>query len=199
MSNHLIIFIKNPEVGKVKTRIATTVGQERALDIYHQLLHITRSNILPLSCQKHLCYSDYVDENDDWLKTSFIKHCQTGIDLGQRMQNAFAELFSNRYDDIKKAIIVGSDCPTIDSILIEKAFCQLDQNDLVIGPTYDGGYYLLGMRDLKPEIFENISWSTDTVLTSTLNIINSFPWTYSLLPTLNDIDTFSDWEAYKAQ
>ncbi len=199
LEDHLIIFIKNPEKGRVKTRIAATVGANRALEIYEQLLATTKIISSGVPCQKHLYYSDFIDENDSWPKVSFFKHSQMGGNLGDRMRNAFMEIFEWHSLKKKKVLIIGSDCPEIDSSVIENAFYKLDKNDFVIGPTFDGGYYLLGMKEFRPQVFENVAWSTDSVLKSTLSIISSLSLTYELLPAITDIDTFADWEAYIAR
>ena len=167
MSNHLIIFIKNPLEGKVKTRIAATAGDKSALEIYLQLLKITKTIALPLDCHKHLFYSDFIDKRDDWPNELFSKHIQKGTDLGQRMKNAFADVFSVDGASEKKVLIIGSDCAELSSSSIKNSFQALNDTDFVIGPTFDGGYYLIGMKKYRPEVFYNIKWSTETVFSST--------------------------------
>jgi uncharacterized protein len=193
--NALIIFIKNPVKGKVKTRLAETVGDEKALEIYQALLQKTLEIVTNVNCEKYLYYSDKVEKNDIWENDKFIKKLQKGEDLGERMLNAFAEVFKNK--QIKNIAIIGSDCPSLSTSLIEKAFEELRYNAYVIGPAYDGGYYLLGMRALREEIFEKIIWSTDRVLSDTLKKINKMVKSYYLLPPLPDVDTWEDWELYQ--
>lgn len=185
----LIIFVKNPEKGKVKTRLAKTVGDEKALKVYYELLRITKSVADPLSVNKQVWYSRFVDEDDLWSKGNFEKHLQKGKNLGQRMLYAFQQAFESGHE---KVVIIGSDCASLGTEIIEKAFGMLDDQDVVIGPARDGGYYLLGMSELVTEVFENKSWSTSSVLESTVKQIEKMNLSYHLLPTLSDIDTEAD-------
>ncbi len=185
----LMIFVKNPVPGKVKTRLAKTMGDVKALEIYHQLLAHTHHITLKLSVEKAVFYSDEVLEDDIWEKEKFKKYAQEGSDLGKRMLNAFKSGFSKGY---RKVIIIGSDCFDITAKIINEAFDSLPQNNFVIGPTQDGGYYLIGMATLYSSIFKNKKWSSDEVLHDTLVDIRNINGTYKLLKELNDIDTEAD-------
>jgi uncharacterized protein len=193
-SNALIIFIKNPVKGKVKTRLATSVGEEKALEIYNILLTKTHEVASKAVCEKYLFYSDQIDKKDSWGNDQFIKRLQKGNDLGERMYNAFADVFDNEH--IKNVVIIGSDCPALSVDFIHQAFEELKQNSFVIGPAYDGGYYLLGMRQLRVELFEKIIWGGSRVLNDTILRINKMVKTFFLLPPLPDIDTFEDAQKY---
>ncbi len=193
--NALIIFIKNPALGKVKTRIAQTMGDEKALEIYLELTKITRENVLILrGVERALFYSDFYNHNDEWANNQFQKHVQMGVDLGERMFNAFAKMLKTH----KKAVIIGSDCPTLSAEIITLAFKKLDNNDFVVGPSTDGGYYLLGFDDqnLNDNLFKNMVWSTENVLSTTLKRIEALGKTVCLLPELTDIDEEKDWHQY---
>jgi uncharacterized protein len=194
-ANALIIFIKNPVKGKVKTRLAEVVGDDKALEIYHQLLGKTLEIVTNVNCKKYLYYSDKIDKKDKWSNDIFIKKLQKGNDLGERMLNAFTEIFE--IEGTKNVAIIGSDCPMLHPSFIDKAFEELRHNSFVIGPAYDGGYYLLAMRQLRYEIFEKIIWSGPFVLSDTLKKINKMVKTHYLLPALPDVDTIDDWEAYQ--
>lgn len=187
----LIIFIKNPILGNVKTRISKTMGKEKALEIYNKLSQITRQNVLNVKAEKQLYYSDKI-EQDDWDEQQFTKFVQKGDDLGKRMYNAFS--YSLSFD--KKAVIIGSDCPTLAPLHIEKAIEQLDKNDVVIGPSADGGYYLLALKKAVWELFDGIDWSTDKVFRQTLDKIKKLNLSVYTLEVLNDIDTQQDWEEF---
>lgn len=191
--NTLLIFIKNPEKGKVKTRIAQTAGEERALQIYLELLRHTREVALEADARRILFYSDFIPDKDDWPSQDFQKMVQHGTDLGERMSNAFL-LGLIRPDD--KAVIIGSDCASLTAEIIEEAFAKLEEYSFVVGPATDGGYYLLGMQHHTPEIFQEIEWSTEEVLSATLHKIKALGKTYFLLPELSDIDFEEDWEKY---
>jgi len=189
----LIIFIKNPQLGKVKTRLANSVGDKKALEIYNHLLQITRVVSLQTSSTKYLFYSNFVDRADDWPENKFLKHQQMGDDLGKRMQHAFEFVFKLGHN---KAIIIGSDCPTIMAEHLNQASNLLNENNVVFGPSEDGGYYLLGMNKVIPALFENQPWSTDLLLQSSIEQLRQLQFSHYLLPFLNDIDTLEDWDSY---
>ena len=195
MNNALIIFIKNPLIGKVKTRLAKTVGDDNALEIYRQLLKITRENTEILrGVTPYLFYSDFIEQNDEWANGIFKKNVQSGSDLGERMSNAFEKILENH----TQVCIIGSDCPTLSVSILEQAFLSLKTNNFTIGPSTDGGYYLLGIKKgiAFENLFSNVEWSTPSVLETTLKRFEENKGTYALLPILTDIDKEKDWVAY---
>ncbi len=185
--NLIIIFTRNPELGKVKTRLAKTVGNEAALNIYKYLLNHTEQAIRNIEADKAVYYSIKIRDNDIWDNSIYQKHLQQGNDLGIRMLNAFDNAFKNNY---QKVVIVGSDLFDLQSKHIEEAFKNLDKHNLVIGPAKDGGYYLLGMKKLHKEVFQNKVWGTETVRENTLQDLQNE--SVFLLEELNDIDTYDD-------
>lgn len=187
MKGLLIIFTRNPELGKCKTRLATTVGDETALEIYKFLLKHTISITENLPMVKQVHYSVKVRENDLWNEAIFKKKQQNGDDLGQRMHNAFQQGFDEGYERI---IIIGSDMFDMSQKDLEEAFSALNSKNFVIGPAEDGGYYLLGMRGLKAELFQNKNWGTSSVLKDTL--FNLEKEKIHLLTVKNDIDYYED-------
>ena len=189
MKEALLIFKKNPEYGKVKTRLAATIGDAQALFIYEQLLKYTISVTKNLPLDKIIFYSDSVIEKDDWENTIYEKKIQDGKGLGSKMKNAFKSSFTAGYE---KTVIIGTDCFELEENHILKAFEQLEKVDIVIGPAKDGGYYLLGMKKNYDGIFENVDWSTDKVLKQTLGICKQLNLSVFLLPELNDIDNEGD-------
>ena len=188
----LIIFTRNPELGKCKTRLAKSVGNEAALDIYKYLLKHTATISQNVNVDKFVFYSEEIKKEDLWNNAVFKKKLQQGIDLGQRMEHAFKQLFQSQY---KKIIIIGSDLLDLKPADIETAFQILNKNDFVIGPAKDGGYYLLGMKRLQSKLFKNKKWGKYTVLNDTLKDIQNS--TFVLLKELNDIDTFEDLKPYQ--
>ncbi|MEP0262483.1 TIGR04282 family arsenosugar biosynthesis glycosyltransferase [Dokdonia sp.] len=190
-NNLLLIFTRNPELGKVKTRLAKGVGQENALTIYKQLLQHTHDIVIQNNCNKRVGYSVKVRDHDIWESSSFEKFAQEGDDLGQRMEDAFKKAFLDGY---KKVIIVGSDLYDLRPRHIEEAFTALSTHKAVIGPAKDGGYYLLGMQQHIPSVFKQKEWGSDTVLESTLNDLKSY--TVHTLEELNDIDFAEDLKPY---
>ncbi|MBX9889139.1 MAG: TIGR04282 family arsenosugar biosynthesis glycosyltransferase [Flavobacteriaceae bacterium] len=185
--NLILIFTRNPELGKVKTRLAATIGNENALEIYIQLLEHTKKVALETPYDKQVLYSEEINTNDMWEANYFQKKLQVGTDLGERMHNAFQGGFNDGYE---KIVIIGSDLIALESSDISSAISKLDDNDIVIGPAEDGGYYLLGMKKVPENIFSNKEWGTDTVLKDTLIDIASLK--YLLLEEKNDIDTYED-------
>tara|TARA_B100000929_G_scaffold49641_2_gene36090 strand:- start:3759 stop:4379 length:621 start_codon:yes stop_codon:yes gene_type:complete len=185
--NLLLIFTRNPEFGKVKTRLARDIGHQAALDIYKFLLAHTAKICTPLDTEKAVYYSEEIPNNDLWNATVFQKKKQIGEDLGERMQNAFAEGFHLGYS---KIIIIGSDLYDIETKDLEQAFKVLNNHEIVIGPAEDGGYYLLGMKQLHPKLFKNKNWGTATVLQDTINELKKS--NYKLLEKRNDVDLYSD-------
>jgi hypothetical protein len=185
----LLIFVKNPIKGKVKTRLAQTMGETRALHIYEQLLAYTVTITKEVHTDKAVFYSDFLQENDIWPNEVYLKQVQQGADLGRRMENAFCWAFEQRYQQV---VIIGSDCPELSTHIIHQAFDALATADVVIGPATDGGYYLLGLIKNIPELFTNKTWSSPTVLESTLGDIHKLCKTYTLLPTLQDVDREED-------
>jgi len=189
--NALIIFIRNPIRGKVKTRLAQTLGEAKALYIYKELLEITRQQSIKVNAQCYLYYSDHI-ELDAWSENTFIKRVQFGEDLGARMVNAFNEVLQTH----SKAIIIGSDCPYITSHIIDHSFHLLSNNDVIIGPAKDGGYYLLGMKSTSPLLFESMPWSESSLYEKTIEKLNQLNFTHSSLIQLEDIDTEEEWNRY---
>lgn len=189
--NLVLIFTRNPELGKCKTRLAKTVGDENALTIYKMLLQHTADVVEQVNCDKAVYYSVKVRTNDLWNDSIYRKHQQHGADLGYRMQNAFKDSFDAGYE---KVLIVGSDLYDLEPHHIQDAFNKLDSNDVIIGPAEDGGYYLLGMKTLLPNIFENKNWGTETVRAATLNDLKTEK--VAQLEILNDIDIYDDAKDY---
>ncbi|NNC84593.1 MAG: glycosyltransferase [Bacteroidia bacterium] len=192
MSDCLIIFTKNAELGKVKTRLAKSIGDEQALNVYSSLLKHTHAVTNELNCNKHLYYSERLEENDLW-GGDYNCFVQEGSDLGTKMKNAFEHAFQQGHN---KVLIIGSDCFDLSKAEIEQAFDLLDTSDFVIGPAKDGGYYLLGMNAENIYVFEDMQYSHADVAKQTIEKIQSNNHSYSLLKELNDIDTVEDLEKY---
>ncbi len=185
----LIVFVKNLELGNVKTRLANFIGDQNALIVYEALVDKTRETIEHLSVKKAIYYSNYIDEYDKFSNDKFSKRLQLGDDLGNRMHNTFQSVFNLGF---KKAVIIGSDCWDLTPEIIEAAFEKLDTHDFVLGPAVDGGYYLMGMKEMLSDVFNNKQWSTANVLVDTLIDIDNASKTKALLPTLSDVDYLAD-------
>lgn len=186
----LIVFAKNPELGKVKTRLAKDVGEEEALRIYKLLLDHTRQETTRSLAACYAYYTTNVAEEDGWKAE---KRIQVTGDLGTRMSAAFREQLHHH----DRVCIIGTDCAGLTAEKINQAFEALDEYDFVIGPANDGGYYLLGMKAPGEELFEQISWSSEEVLSQTIDRIKGLGKRFYLLPELIDVDTIEDWEMVK--
>ena len=189
MKRGLIIFVRKPELGKVKTRLAAAVGDERALFIYKNLLQHTFLISKATDADKFVFYANEIEQNDIWDAHRFFKEMQSNDDLGGKMKEAFESLFKKEYTT---AVIIGSDCFELTTQIIEQAFLSLDNNELVIGPAKDGGYYLLGMKRLHENLFLNKKWSTENVFADTIDMIEQEGLTYKVLPILTDVDEEND-------
>ncbi|PCH64872.1 MAG: glycosyltransferase [Bacteroidetes bacterium] len=185
----LMIFVKNPELGKVKTRLASTIGDGKALEIYKTLLAHTCTIANFIVFDKAVFYLENIAHNDLWHNEKFQKYLQNGEDLGERMLNAFTFAFAVGY---KRVVIIGSDCIQLTPKIINEAFEMINTNDVVIGPAKDGGYYLLGMNKLYLELFHNKIWSSENVLLDTLIDLKKMNVSYKLLETLSDVDREED-------
>lgn len=188
-SQALLVFQKNADRGKVKTRLAQTVGPDEALRIYELLTAHTHQIIAQVPAQKWLFYSDRYEATFEEHHDYQIR-VQRGDDLGQRMCNAFADVFTA---DATQALIIGTDCPGLNAEILREAYSALELYDVVAGPAADGGYYLLGMKRLYATLFAGKNWSTATVLADTLNDAQRLGLTTHQLPVLSDIDTEADW------
>ncbi|HQT21697.1 TIGR04282 family arsenosugar biosynthesis glycosyltransferase [Daejeonella sp.] len=187
----LVIFVRNPISGQVKTRLAKDIGDERALAIYLQLLQHTLEITRGLSFRKFIYYADEVCDYDLWSVPGYTKRKQNGNNLGERMLNSFKELFDQGFTRI---IIIGSDCLQLKTENLEEAVALLESNNAVIGPANDGGYYLLGLTKFYPDLFTNKPWSTDKVFAKTIDDFINHGISYALLDELSDIDDVTDLE-----
>ena len=184
----LMIFVKNLIPGMVKTRLAKDIGIDTALDVYQELVHHTHKVTKKIEVDKAVYYSEYVEIEDIWDNGDYNLTSQKGMTLGEKMSNAFDEAF----DSHKKVVIIGSDCYDLTSKLIQTAFELLEENDLVVGPAKDGGYYLLGMSEFFPQLFQGKEYSTDSVLQELLDEANELDLSVHKLPILSDVDTIED-------
>lgn len=185
----LIIFTRNPVKGKVKTRLAASIGDDSALRIYNKLREHTRTVALESGAHLAVYYADHVPDSDIFLCNGTRSFLQNGEDLGTRMLNAFRQGFSDNY---LRIALIGTDCPELTGNLLRHAFELLKQHGAVIGPARDGGYYLIGMRRLIPELFINRKWSTPHVYREAMDTFRHNEVDCAVLRQLSDIDTADD-------
>ena len=190
----LIIFTRYPILGKTKTRLIPVLGEEGATKLHRQLTEKTISTVEklfyyhPLSLEISFAGGTKTLMKN-WLGDAFIYEPQPDGDLGERMAIAFQKSFECGYE---KVIIIGTDCPTLKHKILREALEKLNQKELVLGPAEDGGYYLIGLRHFIPQLFENISWGTSSVLEQTNTIALSLNLSIAYLPILADIDRPED-------
>lgn len=185
----IIIFVRHPGHGKVKTRLAATIGNDKALAVYRFLLKHTHNLIKKIPIPVYIYYEGTIVNDDLWKGDNIYKKLQIGKDLGEKMANAFLEVFERGYH---KVVIIGSDCYELDSATIMESFKALNDSDIVLGPARDGGYYLLGMNAPFKNVFKNIEWSTPSVFSKTVEQINQYKYRFTTLPVLTDVDTEDD-------
>jgi hypothetical protein len=195
----ILVFVRYPEPGRVKTRLAATVGDAVAADIYRafveDLLKVCHSTSNPVTVM--------VSEEEDLEKTRgwlvevlggvFACEAQQGHDLGERMSRAFERVFERGFE---QAILIGSDIPDLPADIIRKGFDALRSKDVVIGPCRDGGYYLIGFRSpgFRRAVFEGVEWSTPSVFSRTRGLVAENRLSCEILPQWDDVDTFDDLE-----
>jgi rSAM/selenodomain-associated transferase 1 len=188
----LIVFSKNPVAGRVKSRLAVSVGNEKALQIYEQLRELTERATANIAASKVICYSDFIPDTDLLLNANTEAWLQQGTDLGERMHHAFLKGFSLGFSRIA---LIGTDCPEISPFILDLAFRKLEEHDVVLGPARDGGFYLVALKHPFPQLFLNRTWSTPKVLNDSLRLVNQQQRSCDLLPALSDIDTLDDLKA----
>lgn len=182
----VIVFVKNIKLGTVKTRLAKTIGDIGAFEVYSELVKITEQATEQLDIDKRIYFSNTVVDTK-W-KNDF-KTVQNGTDLGERMLNAFKDGFESGY---KRIVLIGSDLPDINETYITKGVEALNENNVVFGPAEDGGYYLVGLSKIEESIFINKPWSQSNLLNETLKELQKLNVSVDTLEPLNDIDTYED-------
>ncbi|MBO3271923.1 TIGR04282 family arsenosugar biosynthesis glycosyltransferase [Hymenobacter defluvii] len=200
-SIHLLIFAREPVLGRVKTRLAAGIGAEAALSVYRELLAHTAQAVieaqLPATVWLAEAPTSLLAPNEalpEWPGLPW--QMQPAADLlGARMAHAFAEAFAT---GATRIAIIGTDCPGLTAAHLTQAFQLLTDHDVVLGPADDGGYYLLGLRQPQPVLFENKTWSTPTVLADTLADAQRLGLRTALLPTLHDVDSAADLARWRA-
>jgi rSAM/selenodomain-associated transferase 1 len=191
----LIIMAKNAIQGKVKTRLAEHLGEEETLHFYQNLLSITQLTTNNLKADKFIFYSDFIPDSDVFDSENYQKRVQIDCnDLGIRMKAAFEYIFQLGY---KRSIIIGTDCPYLTTSILDSGFNLLHLNDVVIGPALDGGFYLLGCKQMPSLNFNDIIWSTENVLNQLLSNLEKSDLKVHLLDAFEDIDNVENWLRYK--
>lgn len=191
--NCVLFFVKYPERGKVKTRLSAELDEDITVGLYKSFVLDLLSMLGSLGSQFRICFSpeDSQDSFTGWLGEKYCYMPQRGTDLGQKMKNALIQAFDQRFD---RAVIIGSDSPDLQGELIDQAFLSLKTYDAVIGPSFDGGYYLIGFNSgtFLSTAFNGIQWSTGAVFRETICKLREAGIKTYELPEWRDIDTFAD-------
>ncbi len=194
--DRLIVFVKLPVKGKVKTRLAKTVGDEAALALYRCFVADILAAVLRTGFSTLICFHPPHARKAviEWLgdhQWSYLP--QVGNNLGERMAAAFRAALRG----YSRAVLIGSDCPDLPPDLLHEAFENLNTHDAVIGPAGDGGYYLIGFSSASflQEPFRDMKWGTPTVFEDTMTVLTEFGARVHVLPPWNDIDEHSDLKA----
>lgn len=195
----LIIFAKFPRPGEVKTRLGENLGMKEAAEVYRTFAEHAFSlghQLLATGKKIYVFYEPRAgaDQMRSWVGPSFHLASQKGETLGDRMRDAFEQTFAQ---GSARTVIIGTDVPELDAGILERAFDALLDHDAVIGPSTDGGYYLLGMNAPVKEVFDGLVWSAATVYHETLDRFRRLRLSFTELNELADIDTMADYNAYR--
>ena len=196
-SQRVVVFLKAPRAGFVKTRLAETLGAEAACAAYRQLAETLLTNLAAWP-NAELCFTpaDAEPELRPWLRPDWTCRPQSDGDLGARLQAAFAAHFAAKAE---RVVVLGADCPDVNISDLEAAFASLDAHDVVLGPALDGGYWLIGLRAPQPTLFAHMPWSTDRVFGETMRRAREANLRVATLRELADVDTAADWERWCAR
>jgi rSAM/selenodomain-associated transferase 1 len=189
----VLIFVKYPMVGQVKTRLAQQTGPEIAAEVYRNFVIDLLATLHNLNAPLRIFFepADALQKFHQWLGTEYSYFPQSGGNLGEKIKNAFLHGFA---DNFSKLVLIGSDIPDLPPDFVNLSLGALDTHDAVIGPSSDGGYYLIGFskEGFLPQTFENIAWSTDSVFEDTISTLKRHKTKVYLLPQWHDVDTLED-------
>lgn len=195
MERVILVFMKAPRTGQVKTRLALKVGDAMALELYRAFVEdvLSTCRATAYSVTVMVAEADGLEEVRSWLGDGYSYAVQEGDDLGERMSNALRRIFERGW---RQALLIGSDIPDLPAEIIREGFEALDSHDAVVGPARDGGYYLIGFRSggFRSSVFEGVEWSAGSVFSHTCGLLAENLLSFKVLPHWNDIDTPDDLE-----
>lgn len=191
--NGVLIFVKSPETGKVKSRLSISIDEETVVKIYKLFVQDILQKLEKIPDEKIICYypKNAIDEIKKWLGPDYLYIAQKGNNLGERLKNGFTHGFQSGFS---KLIAIGSDSPDLKLEFFIDTFKNLEYYDTVIGPCSDGGYYLIGFSNnsFYPKVFENIPWSTEKVYKKSIDSLNKADLKIYNLPVWQDVDTIEN-------
>lgn len=189
--DRLVVFVKAPRPGRVKTRLAAALGPEAAAAAYRALTERVLANVRELpGVELRYAPDDALAEIQPWLQPGWRARPQGEGDLGARLERAFGEAFA---EGARRVVVIGSDCPAVSAGDVRAARASLTEADVVLGPARDGGYWLVGLSRPQPALFRDIPWSTDAVFALTRQRARELRLRTALLRELVDVDTLEDW------
>ncbi|MGE3308818.1 MAG: TIGR04282 family arsenosugar biosynthesis glycosyltransferase [Limisphaerales bacterium] len=190
----VIVFLKAPRPGFVKTRIAADLDAEAAVAIYQALVGMTLSHLRDRKdVELRFTPDDAAAEMVGWRRPGWSLRAQGDGDLGERLLRAVEEAFS---EGVPRVVLLGGDCPELASGDVEDALVALSRHDVVLGPAVDGGYWLMGLRRSCPDLFRGIAWGTDRVCEESMRKAAEAGLTVAELRRLRDIDSLADWRTW---
>ncbi|DAC73068.1 MAG TPA: glycosyltransferase [Thermoplasmata archaeon] len=196
MKNHnacLLLFVKYPEKGQVKLRLSADLNVDIVQELYRRFVYDTLATVKKIDAEIFVCFfpPDAQKKFQEWLGSDLVFLPQQGTDLGERMKNSFSSAFLQGF---RRVILMGSDSPDLPASFLQNSLAELQTHDVVLGPSSDGGYYLIGFRDTSfdPLVFDDIHWSSPRVLKETMEKIQCKKNRLSLLPVWSDVDTIID-------
>lgn len=188
-----MIFMRNLKPGNSFFNPETAAEDEALTKKYKLLQERALAATSTLDCDKAVFYSEYLEHEDAWKRARYQQHLQYGLELGEKIENAFVLAFKRGYE---KVILIGSECYDLTPGLLAGAFSALDESNVVLGPSSEGGYYLLGMKKLHSQLFKGKLWGQGDVLLDTILDMENLGLSYHLLETLNDISEVQGAESY---
>jgi hypothetical protein len=193
-TNQLLIFLKAPRAGLVKTRLARDLGADAACQAYRELVETLLGRVGSLR-EVTLCFTpdDALADIQPWLKPEWRAVPQGEGDLGVRLQAAFQRAFAA---GAQRVVVIGSDCPEVTERDVRQVWSALENHDVVVGPALDGGYWLIGLRAAQPQLFAGIEWGSENVLGQTLARVREAGLSVQLLRILTDVDTEKEWRKF---
>lgn len=197
LNDRLVMMLKAPRAGWVKTRLAAALGPDGAVAAYRELVTAVQRNLAawPEVELRH-APDDAGAELIEWLQPGWSLAPQGGGDLGTRLTRTFVEHFAQ---GARRVVVIGADCPEVTAEDIAAALDALKVCDVVLGPALDGGYWLVGLRAPQPGLFQEIAWSTTEVLAQTEAKARAAGLSVRRLRALSDVDTFEDWQRWRGE
>ena len=193
----VIVFVRSPEKGTVKTRLAAVLDEDTVLELYRCFVLDLLETLSHTALDLRICFYPQGGKSKlvKWLGGKYVYTAQQGRDLGERLENAFTAAFADRY---VRAVIIGSDSPDLPAEIVKEAVSSLSTKDAVVGPANDGGYYLIGFSasQFHREILKGIDWGTAAVFEQTMHLLHKHGCNSLVLPRWRDIDTYEDAVAF---